>query len=148
MAGADAVIMSLWPVHDRATQRLMELFYEAWLTLEDGDDEEPILRVKCSVAEAWTQTIRTWLTIQADPEYHVRKQVYMLLGLDASTGDEKSKDELFDVCYNLFTEQEADSALAKSLKEVMNDLSIADLSHEKSKYYHPLFWAAFSVVAV
>eukprot|EP00975_Prorocentrum_lima_P013110 2784112-Prorocentrum_lima.AAC.1 len=44
MAGADAVIMSLWPVHDRATQRLMELFYEAWLTLEDGDDEEPILR--------------------------------------------------------------------------------------------------------
>eukprot|EP00968_Pinguiococcus_pyrenoidosus_P016171 scaffold1530_cov148-Pinguiococcus_pyrenoidosus.AAC.1 len=46
MAGADAVIMSLWEVHDKATQGLMKLFYKAWLEKAeaDGDDDGPILR--------------------------------------------------------------------------------------------------------
>src|ERR1035441_4349734 len=40
-AGADAVMMSMWPVPDRETQELMETFYVKWL---GGLDKPEALR--------------------------------------------------------------------------------------------------------
>ena len=37
VAGADAVVMSMWSVNDQATQELMSLFYKHWL--ESGDKQ-------------------------------------------------------------------------------------------------------------
>ena len=41
VAGAEAVLMSLWPVPDNATQELMSLFYAKWL---NGRDKHQALR--------------------------------------------------------------------------------------------------------
>jgi CHAT domain-containing protein len=41
VAGADAVLMSLWAVPDRETQELMALFYKHWL---DGQEKHEALR--------------------------------------------------------------------------------------------------------
>jgi CHAT domain-containing protein len=41
VAGADAVLMSLWAVPDRETQELMTLFYDNWLA---GKEKQEALR--------------------------------------------------------------------------------------------------------
>ena len=41
MAGAEAVLMSLWSVPDQETQELMRLFYEKWLA---GKEKHAALR--------------------------------------------------------------------------------------------------------
>ena len=53
VAGADAIIMSLWTVSDAATTQLMEHFYENWLTT--GDKQEAFRQAQQQLRESFPE---------------------------------------------------------------------------------------------
>jgi len=52
VAGANAIIMSLWKVNDQTTQELMESFYKNWL--ESGDKQAALLKAQSHLKEKYT----------------------------------------------------------------------------------------------
>ena len=52
VAGADAVLMSLWKVDDNATQELMTIFYTNWL--KTGNKRQALLYAQASLREKYT----------------------------------------------------------------------------------------------
>jgi CHAT domain-containing protein len=61
-AGARSLLVSLWPVNDRATALLMTRFYESWLG-EPGTEG----RTRSSKSEALREAKR-WLREYRDPD--------------------------------------------------------------------------------
>jgi CHAT domain-containing protein len=51
VAGADAVLMSLWKVDDKATQELMNLFYTNWL--KTGNKRQALLAAQATLREKY-----------------------------------------------------------------------------------------------
>ncbi len=51
VAGADAVLMSLWKVDDKATQELMTIFYTNWLST--GNKQQALLDAQASLREKY-----------------------------------------------------------------------------------------------
>lgn len=51
VAGADAIIMSMWSVDDNATQELMTLFYEEWLA--NGDKRQAFINAQKRLKDKW-----------------------------------------------------------------------------------------------
>ena len=51
VAGADAVLMSLWKVDDKATQELMNLFYTNWL--KTGNKRQALLQAQAELREKY-----------------------------------------------------------------------------------------------
>ncbi|MEQ9230993.1 MAG: CHAT domain-containing protein, partial [Cyclobacteriaceae bacterium] len=51
VAGADAIIMSMWTVDDAATQELMTIFYEDWL--KTGDKHLAFRSAQLRLKEKW-----------------------------------------------------------------------------------------------
>lgn len=51
VAGADAIIMSMWTVDDNATQELMTTFYEEWLTT--GDKHKSFIAAQKRIKDKW-----------------------------------------------------------------------------------------------
>jgi CHAT domain-containing protein len=54
-AGAQAILMSLWPVPETETKEVMQLFYEKWLSGEDKHDalRDAELEERTVVARRW-----------------------------------------------------------------------------------------------
>ena len=51
VAGADAIIMSMWTVDDDATQELMTAFYENWLST--GDKHKSFIAAQKQIKDSW-----------------------------------------------------------------------------------------------
>ena len=51
IAGAEAIIMSMWTVDDDATQELMTNFYEEWLTT--GDKHKAFITAQKRLKDKW-----------------------------------------------------------------------------------------------
>jgi CHAT domain-containing protein len=51
VAGAEAIIMSMWTVDDAATQELMTIFYEEWL--ESGDKHQAFNKAQKRLKDKW-----------------------------------------------------------------------------------------------
>jgi len=57
VAGADAIIMSLWMVEDNATKELMKTFYQLWLKNPDQSKQEVFRKAQLLLKEKYPQPI-------------------------------------------------------------------------------------------
>ena len=74
IAGADAVIMSLFKVNDEVTQKLMLSFYQKWL--KTGDKRKSFIEAKREIKKEYDSPIYwgAFIMIEGDPQVDTLQQ--------------------------------------------------------------------------